>query len=52
MTKCEKCKCEFDELEMIIRPMELEDVLSFLCLECYELVIEEEENEFRKDNIP
>jgi len=45
MTRCEKCKCEFDELEMVIMPMEPDDNLSFLCLECYGLVLKDLEDE-------
>jgi len=52
MTKCEKCKCEFDELEMIILPMDPDDTLNFLCLECYDLVMKDVENELTKDKIP
>jgi len=41
MTKCEKCQCDFDELEMVILPMGPEDELTFYCKECYDIVIQD-----------
>lgn len=43
MTECEKCKCEYEETEIVIPSHDKGEDIKFVCKECYQLMKEKNE---------